>query len=99
MMGDPPLKGEIVRSHLFEYEPEVAAKMPLDKICFKLPEVMRALGMTWPELKAELAAGRLTAEGVPDKKGGYTDIAIRGDVLVRWMAENNRTFAIGASKR
>lgn len=54
-----------------------------------LPEICRAFGLTWAELRAELVAGRITASGTPTATG-YADVAVSGVEVLRWMAATGR---------
>jgi hypothetical protein len=44
------------------------------------------LGITLADIHEALKTGLLRANGNPDGKGGYTDIIIRGDGIVAWLA-------------
>lgn len=60
-------------SQFFPLDPETIKDMPLHEIFITLPEIMRAFGLSWEELRTELAEGRLKAVGV--KMGAeYGDI-------------------------
>jgi hypothetical protein len=80
-------------SPFFRLEPEVAGKMPLEKVWFELPEIIRAFGISAEELRADLAAGHITATGRKTETG-YDHVRVRGDELLRWMVLTQRKFVI-----
>lgn len=74
-------------------EPEVGASMfgnnPAS-ICVSIADVANMFGLTKEEMLTELRTGRLVARGQSDGRGGFGDIAIRGDNLIEWIIRTNR---------
>jgi hypothetical protein len=82
-----------IHDGFYTLEPEVAGRKPLEEMWLTLPEVMRAFGLSWEELRAELVAGRLVASGRPNGDG-YSAVHIRCDGVARWMAETGHHFVL-----
>jgi hypothetical protein len=91
-----------VKASLIEDDPEsfpltssnAAARLASapERTLFSLSEIARAFALTPQELHAELLAGRLLACGVPNDTGGFSNVAVNGTELVRWMALTGRTL-------
>ncbi len=81
------------RPHLFTLEPEVAAAMIMsapERLLFTLSDVAKAGRCSGAEVLKALQAGRLIASGEPDGGGGYLNVRVRGDHLIRWLEEQGQ---------
>lgn len=73
-------------------EPKEAARrfaVDPDSVCISFPEIMRAFGITWPEMLKDLQSGVLVAHG--DIARGR-DYYVTGSNLAIWLATTGRTF-------
>jgi hypothetical protein len=80
-MKKKPLRGKVAAA--------MFAKNP-DSIRVYLQDLLEPFGVTWPELLADLRAGKLVAEK-PDAKTlveafNERDIWVTGSALLRWRA-------------
>jgi hypothetical protein len=75
---------------LVALEPEVAKKKGLDELWFTLETIADTAGLTESELLEELKSGRMIAHGERDGRGGFKNIAIRGDHFIDWLARTGR---------